>query len=199
MPGVFSMSTVVSATRVAPIAGDLSGGEIERRLAYTAGASAKESILTVTLPLPFCASRGVDADDPLFGAPGVALEVVGLELDDDLEESWRRRVAQAARHLGWPEPTFAVVMAAGRHLLGYTAPTHQLLTAREANEWAWCAAVVARDPGHWGALCEALRAAASATEAAGATVPLLAEIDEPAALHRLACLARAEAETLQPA
>src|SRR5262249_14647609 len=60
------------------------------------------------------------------------------------------------------------------------------------NEWAWCAALLARDPGRWGGLESALAAAALEEAGEGETVivPVLAET---AALARLAQLAQREA------
>ncbi len=61
----------------------------------------------------------------------------------------------------------------------FTAPPNQLRTACEANEWALCAALVERDPGHWSSLQESLRAAAHAEPRRG-EIPT--EIDEAPAL-----------------
>ena len=77
----------------------------------------------------------------------------------------------------------------------FTAPANQLRTACEANEWALCAALVERDPGHWSSLQESLRAAMLAEPCRG-EIPT--EIDEAPALARLAQLATAEAVAAAP-
>lgn len=151
--------------------------------------------MTVTLPLPFRASRFLEPGNALLGVPGVALELVGIGAQQPILEGWRRRVMRVAAHLGWPPPRTATFRTGDRRVLTFTAPAHQLLTAREANEWALCACVARRDPCHWGALCEALQIAraddgASASIGAG----IAAAIDERTALARLRALARVEAE-----
>ncbi len=67
-----------------------------------------------------------------------------------------------------------------------------MFTATEVNEWALCAALHDRDPGHWCGLRDALRAAAEATDP-NPTSLLPPEIDEPAALARFERIAAAEA------
>jgi hypothetical protein len=121
--------------------------------------------LTVTLPSPFRDSRALGAGDPLLGEAGVALDLAGLEFDEALRESWRDRVECAAHHLGWPRPRFAEMRRGDRITLAFTAPAGQLIAALAANEWALCAALIARDPSHWRAVA--------------------ADIDETAALQRL--------------
>ncbi len=108
--------------------------------------------MTVTLPVPFRSSRLVPSSDPLLGGLGVALDIAGVEFDDALGFGWRTRVERVAECLGWPAPRFAVAIGRAGPTLAFTAPRDQLLTAREANEWALCAALLERDPGHWGAL-----------------------------------------------
>lgn len=156
--------------------------------------------MTVTLPLPFRASRGLASGNALLGLPGVALDVVGIDVEDEIYEGWRRRVERVARHLGWPEPRFEACATVNGRTLCFTAPPNQLQTAREANEWALCAAVVERDPFHWSSLRDSLRAAVVAAADADPERPCIAaEIDEPSALARLARLAHAEAQALQTA
>ncbi|MGI9246291.1 MAG: hypothetical protein ACR2I8_06255, partial [Steroidobacteraceae bacterium] len=140
--------------------------------------------MTVTLPLPFRSSRTLVAGNGLLGDAGVALDLVGIDLDEDLYDGWRSRVEMAARHLGWPPPRLARSMLADCSALGFTAPAHQLHTACATNEWALCAAMLARDPCHWGSLTDSLREAAAARPATQPGVP--AEVDEEAALMRLA-------------
>lgn len=139
--------------------------------------------MTVTLPLPFRSSRELARGHLLLDAPCVVLDLAGLDLEPALYADWRRRVEQVAHALGWPQPRFACPAQAGRSL-GFTAPANQLQTAREANEWALCAAVMQRDPMHWSALQEAL---------------CDVELDESRALERLRRLGRAEAQGLQSA
>ncbi len=115
--------------------------------------------MTVTLPLPFRASRFLEPGNALLGVPGVALELVGIGAQQPILDGWRRRVVRVAAHLDWPRPRTATFRAGDRRVLTFAAPIHQLQTAREANEWALCACVARRDPCHWGALCEALRVA----------------------------------------
>lgn len=153
--------------------------------------------MTVTLPLPFRASRFLGPGNALLGVPGVALDLVGIEAQQAILEGWRRRVVRVAAHLGWPRPRTATFRAGDRRVLTFTAPVHQLQTARAANEWALCACVARRDPYHWGALREAFQIARADV---GATSPMIgavieAGIDKPAALARLRELARVEAES----
>jgi hypothetical protein len=113
--------------------------------------------MTVTLPVPFRSSRLLPSHDPLLGELGVALDLVGVQYEESLGSGWRARVERVADCLGWPAPRFALARGQAGSTLAFTAPRDQLLTAREANEWALCAALLERDPGHWGALREALR------------------------------------------
>jgi hypothetical protein len=161
--------------------------------------------LTVTLPLPFRASRSLAPGNPALGEAGVTLDVVGLEFDDDIHAAWRRRIADVARRLGWPDPRFHTFAVGMHHVLCFTAPANQLQTAREANEWALCAAVFERDPCHWSALREALGTThADVTSRASAGCPSLADgpdefegVDEQVALDRFRRLARDEARAPQ--
>jgi hypothetical protein len=153
--------------------------------------------MTVTLPLPFRGSRGLTQGNVLLGVPGVALEVVGLEVGAELYAGWQRRVECVAGALGWPAPTFARRDAGANHTLSFSAPADQLQTAREANEWALCASLVERDPCHWSALRESLRASVAATADAGPDrCGVAAEIDEAKAIDRLVQLGTAEAQAV---
>jgi hypothetical protein len=125
--------------------------------------------LTVKLPSPFRDSRTLSAGDPLLGEAGVALDLAGLEFDEALRESWRNRVERIAQRLGWPRPRFAEMRRGDRVTLAFTAPAGRLTAALAANEWALCAALVARDPSHWRAIA--------------------ADIDEAAMLQMLGTLA----------
>jgi hypothetical protein len=148
--------------------------------------------LTITLPLPFRSSRQLERGNGVLVETGVALDVVGIDLEEGLHLGWQGRVEHAARLLRWPAPRCAASRAGGLVTLMFTAPANQLRTARETNEWALCAALVERDPSHWSALQESLRAAAVADPQRPA---ILTEIDEAAALARLARLAAVEAST----
>jgi hypothetical protein len=108
--------------------------------------------MTVKLPLPYRRSRALAPGNDLLGNPGVALDVVGREVGADLEAGWRQRIEQVARAIGWPSPTFARRDAEQAQTLAFAAPHDQLQTARTANEWALCAALVELDPCHWGSL-----------------------------------------------
>jgi len=121
------------------------------------------------------------------------LEVIGIELDAALVADWQARVGRARARLGWDvsAPCVARRHASGASL-AVAAPFDQLFTATEVNEWALCAALHERDPGHWCGLRNALRAAVEATDA-NPTSLLPPEIDEPAALARLERIAAAEA------
>ncbi len=114
------------------------------------------------------------------------LETQGVELDADLVEAWRRRVAQARERLGWPAGPVVVRRHGTGASLAQAAAADQLFTATEVNEWAWCATVAERDPQRWRELEAAL--VASQPEA---VIP--AVLDEALAMTRLVRLAAAEA------
>jgi UDP-N-acetylmuramyl tripeptide synthase len=86
-------------------------------------------------------------------------------------------------------------IVARRHASGASlaieAPFDQLFTATEINEWALCAALLERDPGHWSGLADALLVAAreQATEPDSVVPPVL---DTAAALARFELLAGRE-------
>lgn len=151
--------------------------------------------MTVTLPLPFRASRSLATGNALLGEAGVTLDVVGLDFEDDIHAAWQRRVEGAARQLGWPAPRIVTFATGPNHTLCFTAPPNQLRTACEANEWALCAAVLERDPFHWGALRESSCLADDTAVAAThhRRRPVTDRFAERAALERLRRLARAEA------
>jgi hypothetical protein len=139
--------------------------------------------------LPFRDSRCLASRNPYLPAAGVALDVDGIELDEQLLTAWHVRVERARSQLGWP--------AAATHAcvgepttLAFEAPARFLATAMEANEWAWCAALVERDPLHWSVLRDSLRQGACAVTASGLALPP-PEIDDTAALARFARLASA--------
>ena len=144
--------------------------------------------MTVKLPLPYRRSRGLAPGNDLLGIPGVALDVVGLEIGIDLEAGWRRRVERAARTIGWPSPAFARRQTEQGHTLAFTAPVDQLQTACTANEWALCAALVELDPCHWGSLRDNLPGSEGAEPACARDA-----VGEDAAVSRLVDLGAAEA------
>jgi len=152
--------------------------------------------MTVKLPLPFRASRRLGLGNALLGDPCVALDVVGLEVEGDLQWAWRHRVETVAELLGWPAPRCASACSNDAVTLSFTMPPSQWRTAREANEWALCASLVERDPCHWSALRESLRAALEqATHSDPDRRCACAEIAELPALARLQRLARVDERT----
>jgi hypothetical protein len=154
--------------------------------------------VTITLPVPFRFSRMVPSSDPLLCGLGVALDIAGVEFDDSLGFGWRVRIERVAECLGWPAPRFAVADGRAGPTLAFTAPRDQLLTAREANEWALCAALLERDPGHWGALREALRDGVVGAERSDAAPPNPAtSIEERVALAHLQRMSGHEARRVQ--
>lgn len=146
--------------------------------------------MTVKLPLPYRRSRGLAPGNDLLGAPGVALDVVGLDVCAELEAGWRRRIEDVARAIGWPSPAFASRAESQGHTLAFTAPPDQLRTARTANEWALCAALVELDPCHWGSLREAPGWSGGET----APAPGTGGSREDATIDRLVCLGAGESE-----
>ena len=85
-----------------------------------------------------------------------------------------------ARAIGWRSPTFARRDDEQGHTLAFAAPRDQLQTARTANEWALCAALVELDPCHWGSLREGAASCDTGT-------------DDDAAIRGLVRLGAAEA------
>jgi cyanophycin synthetase len=142
--------------------------------------------------LPFEASRRLTGANLFFASAGAQLETVGIEPDAALLEEWRVRVLRARARLGWEPPALIARPHTGGASLALAAPVDQLFTATEVNEWALCAALLARDPAHWSHLEEALAAEAleSEDDPASLVAPVL---EERAALERLAALAAREA------
>ena len=145
--------------------------------------------MTVKLPLPYRRSRGLAQGNDLLPTPGVALDVVGLEVGADLEAGWRRRIQDLARASGWPSPTFARRDDEQGQTLAFAAPDDQLKTARTANEWALCAALVELDPCHWGSLRECSPCFSEPDPTPGTAA------DDDAAIRGLVRLGAAEAAT----
>ena len=146
--------------------------------------------MTVKLPLPYRRSRGLAQGNDLLGIPGVALDVVGIEVGTVLEAGWRRRVEQAALAIGWPSPRFARRDGEQGEALAFTAPADQLRTACAANEWALCAALIELDPCHWGSLREGPSGSAGREPA-----PAGAAVGDEAFIDRLVRLGDDEART----
>ncbi|MGE0029843.1 MAG: Mur ligase family protein [Steroidobacteraceae bacterium] len=84
------------------------------------------------------------------------LETTGS--DAAILADWERRVRLARKELRWPEAPVAAVAHASGASLAISAPPDQLFTATEANEWALCAALAARDPSRSASLVAALAA-----------------------------------------
>ena len=146
--------------------------------------------MTITLPLPFRSSRPLGQGNAFLAETGVALDVVGIDLEEGLHHAWRARIERTARLLHWPAPRFAVGREGRQVTLMFTAPADQLRTAREANEWALCAALLERDPAHWSSLQESLRASSAVDPQRPG---IRTDFDDAAALAWLTQLAAAEA------
>jgi len=142
--------------------------------------------------LPFDASRRLTGANLFFAGTGAQLETCGIDPEAALLEAWAARVARARAHLGWNTPGVVARRHAGGASLALAAPCDQLYTATEVNEWALCAALVARDAPRWRGL-EAALAVAAAEEAAEGELIIPPVLEEAAALERLAQLAQREA------
>ena len=147
------------------------------------------------LALPFSASRRLIGPNLFFASTGAVLEVAGLEVDEALLEGWRARVTLARRRLGWQLPGVVARPHSGGASLALAAPCDQLYTATEVNEWALCAALVARDPQRWRGL-EAHLVAAALEDADDPEALITPVLEEAAALARLERRAAAEARPL---
>jgi len=147
------------------------------------------------LALPFNASRRLIGPNLFFASTGAVLEVAHLELDHALLEAWRARVARARARLGWELPGVVARLHSGGASLALAAPCDQLYTATEVNEWALCAALLARDPQRWSGL-EAHLVAAALEDAPDPQALIAPVLEDEAALARLARRAAAEARPL---
>jgi cyanophycin synthetase len=125
------------------------------------------------------------------------LEVV-VPIDDDLLAAWRARVDRAATRLGWADRQAVARKHAGGASLAITAPYDQLFLATEVNEWAFCAALIERDPARWSLLEETLvEEALEASENTAHPEPDLAPvIDESRAFARFERLASRESNPM---
>jgi cyanophycin synthetase len=144
--------------------------------------------------LPFVDSRRLTGSNLFFASTGAVLDARAA-VDEELIAAWRMRVERAGARLGWADRRSIVRAHAGGVLLAISAPGDQLLLATEVNEWALCAALVARDPKRWAGLNDALIAAAldSADDGTNPAVELAPVIEETAALARFKRLASLEA------
>jgi UDP-N-acetylmuramyl tripeptide synthase len=116
-------------------------------------------------------------------------------IDDPLLAAWRARIEQMGARLGWRHAQSVVRRHSTGASLAIAAPCDQLFLATEVNEWALCAALVERDPVRWGALEQALVAAAmtAAENAANPAANLKPVIEESAAFERFRRIAALEA------
>jgi cyanophycin synthetase len=122
----------------------------------------------------------------------VLLETRETAVDEALLSAWRARVERARAHLGWRMRGVVARRHAGGTSLALAAPCDQLFVATEVNEWALCAALLARDPHHWSGLEAALDASAL-EDAADVSAVIRPVLDEPAAFARFERLAAREA------
>ena len=141
--------------------------------------------------LPFEDSRRLTGGNLFFASTGAVLDTVGPPPDAALLEDWRLRVMRARALLGWRETGLVARRHARGVSLALAAPLDSLFVATEINEWAYCSALAAREPGRTAALEAALLAEALENAADPATVvpPVL---EERAALVRIERLAAAE-------
>ncbi|MEX2149934.1 MAG: Mur ligase family protein [Steroidobacteraceae bacterium] len=109
------------------------------------------------------------------------------ESDPDVFAGWERRVRLACRAFGWPAATRVAVAHASGSSLAFSAPSDQLFTATEVNEWALAAAIAERDP----ARRETLIAALAAEQPEEREAPVL---EDAGAILRLQRRAAAEAQ-----
>jgi hypothetical protein len=136
--------------------------------------------------LPYRNSRHLAGEDSRLPAIGVALDVVGIDVDDALRDAWRARVERVCVALGWTVVAPQAQVHACGVTLAFAAPPDQLRAACAANEWALCAALLERDPGHWSSLSELVGRTTPAVEP-GSACPSGA-IDEAGILLRFSAL-----------
>lgn len=142
--------------------------------------------------MPFDASRRLTGANLFFANTGAQLETAGILPDAELLGEWRARVTRARAHLGWRMPGVVARVHARGASLAIAAPCDQLFVATEVNEWALCAALVARDPLRWSGLEGALRAAAL-EDTADTSAVIAPVLEESAALRGFERLAEREA------
>jgi cyanophycin synthetase len=128
-----------------------------------------------------------------FASTGAVLEVIGVPIDEALIDGWRKRIAKAAVHLGWPAGAIVARRHAGGASLAISAPLDQLFLATEVNEWALCATLIRRDPSRFHTLEEALiaearEAAETSPSPAADIAPVLEESRAFARFSRVAAM-----------
>jgi cyanophycin synthetase len=141
--------------------------------------------------LPFDDSRRLTGSNLFFASTGAVLEVVALAVDEQLLTAWRSRIMRANARLGWHLPGIVARVHASGASLAIAAPCDLLYLATEVNEWAWCSAVLERDPLRWRGLEEALYAEALAN-AVGPEPVLRPVLEESAAMARFEQMAKRE-------
>ena len=150
--------------------------------------------------LPFEASRRLTGANLFFAGTAAQLETSGIAVDEGLLTAWRSHASRARAHLGWEREArdraghagLVARVHAGGASLALAAPVDALFTATEVNEWALCAALLAREGERWATLETELAASAleDADDVASFIPPVL---EERAALARFAVLAAREA------
>ena len=69
--------------------------------------------------------------NPFVLAAGVALDVVGIDLDAELFAAWRKRIERARELLGWPAAS--IVPPGTTTTLAFAAPVEQLAVATRSE------------------------------------------------------------------
>ena len=81
-------------------------------------------------------SRRLTGSNVYFADSGAVLETRGIDVDVNVIERWKQRVALARDWLGWPDAAIHHRVHASGATLAFAAPLDQLLAATEVNEWA---------------------------------------------------------------
>jgi len=137
---------------------------------------APEAGLNAGPVLPFHGSRRLTGANLFFARPGAQLRNRGDHPDEDLlRTGGRARRAHARTSAAYAGGRLAPPRA--RRIAGARRSRDQLLLRTEVNEWALCAALLARDPRRWGGVQDALVAAAleDAADAHALIAPVLEE------------------------
>jgi UDP-N-acetylmuramyl tripeptide synthase len=148
---------------------------------------------------PFDDSRRLTGVNPWFDGTGAALEVPGAVADGSVVRAWRGRIERMRTALGWPEAPIIARPHASGVSLAFGAPSDQLYTATEVNEWALLAALetVSDQGAPFTPFCAPGHPAASDEDSACRTLFALARVErvpgllplaEAAAGHRLNAL-----------
>ncbi|MGY0632829.1 Mur ligase family protein [Luteimonas sp. A478] len=89
---------------------------------------------------PFDDSRRLTGPNLYFSQAGAVLETgVGAPVPETLLEGWKQRIQRARAALHWPDGPIVIRKHASGASLAFSAPSDQLYTATEINEWAWLA------------------------------------------------------------